>query len=187
MIRPVRHARVKDTVEDGPMLVKTWVLRWRVKRGENRLLEIYFRYSWIPEGERFALETGFTEEEVEELVAACPHGEEEGDEDVDDEEEAEEIGEEIDEEDEDDAEECEEDLEDEEKAKEEHESDDETLSENEDSSEDNSAMEEGEDDGDTESLHEINSSELLGKSRSPFLIYTDLTGTAYIKSNMHCR
>ena len=49
-LKPVRRARVREE-EEGVVLVKTWVLR----------------YDWIPEGERFALETSFTEEEV-----TCP-------------------------------------------------------------------------------------------------------------------
>ena len=37
-----------------------------------------------------------------------------------------------------------------------------------------------------ESVHEENSAHLLGKSNAPFLVYTDLAGTVFVKANMNC-
>ena len=157
------HARV-DVTEEGPGLVKTWRLR----------------RDWIPEGERFALETYFTKQEIAELVACSPkvedeedEEEEEGEENVDDEEDMTED------------EELEEDIENEVKTPDEQESDDEHLSENEDTSEDHSDAEE--DDEDDNPVIETDSCEVLGVSQAPFLVFTDLAGTVYIKTNMQCR
>ena len=168
-LKPVRRARVREE-EEGVVLVKTWVLR----------------YDWIPEGERFALETSFTEQEVTQLAEACPNSDEE-------EEEEEECDEEEEEKEMDNIPEAaeyiaEEEAEEEEGDENEHESEDEVLSEDEDTSEENSDIE---DDERTlnrlESSHEEDSVKVLGSSKAPFLVYTDLKGTVYIKANMQCR
>ena len=159
----MRHARVEVT-GDGPRLVKTWRLR----------------REWIPEGERFALETCFTEQEIAELEACWPKVEDEEEEEEEEEEENVDHEEDMTAE-----EEIEEDIENEDKTPDEQESDDEYLSENEDTSEEHSDAEEGDEDGN--SVIETDSCELLGASQAPFLVFTDLAGTLYIKTNMQCR
>ena len=132
-----------------------------------------------------AFDFRFTNKELAELAAACIEDDDE------EEEQEEEESEEADNEDEDG------DNEEEEVEEEEdddggcrigrQESEDEVLSESEDSSEETTEEDDPEVELDRlESVHEENSAEVLGRSNAPFLVYTDLAGTVFIKANMNC-
>ena len=136
-----------------------------------------------------AFDFRFTNKELAELAAACIEDDDE------EEEQEEEESEEADNEDEDGDNE-EEEVEEEEEEEEDddggcrigrQESEDEVLSESEDSSEETTEEDDPEVELDRlESVHEENSAEVLGRSNAPFLVYTDLAGTVFIKANMNC-
>ena len=129
----------------------------------------------------------FTNKELAELAAACI---EDGDEEEEQEEEGEDP-EEVDKEDEEgdnEEEEVEEEEEDDDDCEiGRQESEDEVLSDSEDSSEETTEEDNTEVDlNRLESVHEEDSAEVLGRSNAPFLVYTDLAGTVFIKANMNC-
>ena len=133
----------------------------------------------------------FTSKELAELADACI---EDGDEEEEEPEEEGEEPEEADNEEEDGDNEEEEVKEEEEDEDEDdyriarQESEDEDLSDSEDSSEETTEEDDDQevDFNRLESTHEENSVKVLGRSNSPFLVYTDLSGTVFIKTNMNC-
>ena len=131
----------------------------------------------------------FTNKELAELAAACIEDEDEEDEVEEEEEEPEEADDEEEEGDNEEEVEVEEEQEEDEDncGIGRQESEDEVLSDSEDSSEETTE----EDDGEVElnrlaSVHDENSAEVLGRSNAPFIVYTDLAGTVFIKANMNC-
>jgi len=162
-LNTVQPARLARTAAGEPKLVKTWTLR----------------HSWIPEGERFALEISLTKEEIQSFIAEENEYEESDEnEDVSDgqeEDEQEEENEEGEVEEDDDKSESD--------GYSYYESEDEQLSDIEDEMEED---EEEDDETKTQLENEDCSAELLGFNDSPFRIFTNLSGTVFIKSGMDC-